>query len=443
MRGLCCELDLYSEKRVEVPLRQVVWAQATQESLEVSFLSRGRKKELVLEKIEGQVDDGEVDTAIEWAEALVNAAYTGLTRCRRLKVLVNPHSGVGKAPSMFTNTVEPILRSARCSLDVTYTTHARHGYEIAKDLALQYDAIVTLSGDGLIHEVINGFAHHSDPPNAFSIPIVPVPLGSGNALSLNLLGINDGFDVSAAALNVLKGRPMKSDLFSITQNGRKTYSFMSQALGLMADLDIGTENLRWMGDTRFLVGLLRGVLQPRQCPVTLSVKVAEQDKHKMVQALHSRQKGTTNNHLSGGSSVKTDLNRPQQPEDEQGWITFDKPILYVYAGQGPYVGRDLMAFPVSLPDDGMIDVIAQELTTRGEILSGMVGAQNGNPYWRVTQHYFKAHAYRVKPLVEKGHFAVDGEVFPFEEFTVEVQPAMATFLSQHGHYAVEFTSERQ
>jgi sphingosine kinase len=54
------------------------------------------------------------------------------------------------------------------------------------------------------------------------------------------------------------GHPMKSDLFSITQNGRKTYSFMSQALGLMADLDIGTENLRWMGDTRFLVGLLRG-----------------------------------------------------------------------------------------------------------------------------------------------------------------------------------------
>lgn len=33
---------------------------------------------------------------------------------------------------------------------------------------------------------------------------------------------------------------------------------MSQSLGLMADLDIGTEHLRWMGDTRFMVGLLRG-----------------------------------------------------------------------------------------------------------------------------------------------------------------------------------------
>lgn len=51
---------------------------------------------------------------------------------------------------------------------------------------------------------------------------------------------------------------MKVDLFSITQGGKRSLSFMSQALGLMADLDLGTEHLRWMGDTRFMVGLLKG-----------------------------------------------------------------------------------------------------------------------------------------------------------------------------------------
>jgi sphingosine kinase len=54
------------------------------------------------------------------------------------------------------------------------------------------------------------------------------------------------------------GQPMKVDLFSITQGEKRTVSFMSQAVGLMADLDIGTDNLRWMGDTRFIYGLLRG-----------------------------------------------------------------------------------------------------------------------------------------------------------------------------------------
>lgn len=33
---------------------------------------------------------------------------------------------------------------------------------------------------------------------------------------------------------------------------------MSVSMGLMADLDINTEHLRWMGDTRFIYGFLRG-----------------------------------------------------------------------------------------------------------------------------------------------------------------------------------------
>jgi hypothetical protein len=77
-RLLCCELEFCSDKKVEVPLQQVIWAQATQVSLEVIFLSRKQKKEpLSLERIEGRVEGGEGAAPIEWAEALMNAAYTG------------------------------------------------------------------------------------------------------------------------------------------------------------------------------------------------------------------------------------------------------------------------------------------------------------------------------------------------------------------------------
>lgn len=51
---------------------------------------------------------------------------------------------------------------------------------------------------------------------------------------------------------------MKVDLFSLTQNGKRTISFMAQTLGLMADLDFDTEHLRWMGDTRFMYGFIKG-----------------------------------------------------------------------------------------------------------------------------------------------------------------------------------------
>ena len=66
---------------------------------------------------------------------------------------------------------------------------------------------------------------------------------------------------------------MKHDICSVTVGGQRVFSFMSQALGLMADLDLGklhhpvkidsdaiagTEHLRWMGDTRFIFGFIRG-----------------------------------------------------------------------------------------------------------------------------------------------------------------------------------------
>lgn len=56
----------------------------------------------------------------------------------------------------------------------------------------------------------------------------------------------------------LLGRSFRADLFSFIQEGKRTISFMSQAMGVMADLDLGTEHLRWMGDARFVYGIIRG-----------------------------------------------------------------------------------------------------------------------------------------------------------------------------------------
>ena len=47
----------------------------------------------------------------------------------------------------------------------------------------EYDAIIIVSGDGLIHEVINGLMKRSDWSTAIRTPIGVVPGGSGNALA--------------------------------------------------------------------------------------------------------------------------------------------------------------------------------------------------------------------------------------------------------------------
>ena len=42
---------------------------------------------------------------------------------------------------------------------------------------------------------------------------------------------------------------MPVDIFSMTQGDKRVLSFVSQAMGLMAELDVDTEHLRFMGDT--------------------------------------------------------------------------------------------------------------------------------------------------------------------------------------------------
>jgi sphingosine kinase len=151
---------------------------------------------------------------------------------------------------------------------------------------------------------------------------------------------------------------MKIDVCSLTQNGKQSLSYMSQAVGLFADLDLGTEHLRWMGDARFVFGFIRGgmnsslcilvsgftgsqVLQMRQCPVELSYKAAELDKNKMVEAM-MRDGDPDKTTFTPGDESTPGIRLPglkYSKEDDDGWTVFDKPIFTVFAGKVPYVSR--------------------------------------------------------------------------------------------------------
>lgn len=72
------------------------------------------------------------------------------------------------------------------------------------------------------------------------------------------------------------------------------------------------------------------------------MKVAESDKDAMAKAFHDKKAASqdskdsteqTNNASGALPSLK------YLPDDNDGWTTFEDPLLFVYAGQGPYVGR--------------------------------------------------------------------------------------------------------
>ncbi|QRV86091.1 diacylglycerol kinase catalytic domain-containing protein [Ceratobasidium sp. AG-Ba] len=419
--------------KLSTDLRNVLYAEMLPDNtVKIATLAR-RKKSLALVFVTGTLRDPDTpQTAQEWISNLMTTAYNGAPLHRRLKVLVNPAGGKGRGIHLFEKKVRPILVAAHCEVDAITTERPGHATDLAQSFPLDYDALLTVSGDGLIFEVMNGFRRRPDSAKAFALPICPIPAGSGNALSINLFGVKEGFDIALASLNAIKGKRMSYDLCSFTQNGETSVSFLSQAIGLMADIDLGTENLRWMGDTRFIAGYLRSVGQNRPCAMTLSMRVVHSDKTEMAKALHTLK-----------ASAEVDLAPRFANEDVGGpeWLTFEKPILYLYAGTMPYVGRDLMAFPVSLPSDGLVDVSVQELVSRPLMLKMISGAEKGDQFWLPSHHYYKVEAYRLRPHESHGNLSIDGERFPYKEFHVEVLKGLGTTLSLTGTWAGDFGKE--
>lgn len=208
----------------------------------------------------------------EWVQHLVARSYGPAPRRRRAYVLVNPHAGPGGAVKIWENQVKPIFDAARMPLTIHHTTFSGEAVGLVESMDIdQFDIVVPCSGDGLPHEVFNGLGRRPDAKRALhKIAVAHVPCGSGNALACNVFGTHRP---SLAALAIVKGVATPLDLISITQGDRRILSFLSQALGIMAEADLGTEHLRWMGEHRFTYGVVMRILKKKVYPCDLWAKV--------------------------------------------------------------------------------------------------------------------------------------------------------------------------
>lgn len=265
-----------SSNTLAIPFYNVLWAESSSTLITISYASPISKTAVRPHTLTYPLplDHG---PARIWIAKLLDRAYGESQKRKRAKVLLNPHAGKGSALKWWTRDIEPILRAAHIDLDVHTTTSQGEAVTIAAELDIEaYDMVVSCSGDGLPHEVFNGLGKRSDARRALAkIAVVQMPCGSGNAMSCNLTG---SASPSLAALATVKGITTPLDLISITQGSTRTLSFLSQSVGIVAEVDLATENIRWMGQARFTYGFLTRLLKKRIYPCDLAVKVAIEDK---------------------------------------------------------------------------------------------------------------------------------------------------------------------
>lgn len=197
-----------------------------------------------------------------------------------------------------------------------------------------FSVLAAASGDGIIHELLNGLASRPDAIEALKIPMVPIPTGSANGMSINLLGLEDGFDIALACLNAIKGEEMSLDICSAATPEKRRFSFMSVAMGLMAEVDLGTEHLRWLGDTRFVYGFVKGLVYNSAMKARLYLKVDTADKGLMVQRLNDCRHQKRNRKLSQvpkpieDDETLQEIPPPRILEPDSTWVTIESGTRY-------------------------------------------------------------------------------------------------------------------
>ncbi|KAF8208079.1 ATP-NAD kinase-like domain-containing protein [Mycena galopus ATCC 62051] len=444
----------FSATQVEVvPFLHVLFAGVSftptgRSILEFSYLS-AVSSTFQLRQVSGDVSPIQGTAIFKWVSDIQAKAYKDVTPRRRFLVVINPHGGQGKAKKLWKETIEPIFSAAGCIVHVQYTgpvSSPTNAANIARNVDLmEYDALVPVSGDGIVNELINGLTSRPDALSALRIPIAPIPAGSGNALAVNIMGPDKILDGAYAALNAIKGQPMPLDICSVSQGNIRIYSFLSQAFGLMADLDLGTEWIRWIGGIRFVLGFLYGALTGRRYNVEITLKIVESDKRRMAEEYNTHQQslapsvegkvtatdvrmpplafGTTDTPFPLGV-VHERLEAPLEP----GWHTFRTPVQFIMAGKLPWLSRDSMMIPLA-KNDGLIDVVIAPPRSALASIKSVDGQEEGKFIREPDCYYFKVEAYRCTPLERSGYISVDGEAIPYKPFQVENHARLARIMS--------------
>ena len=376
------------------------------------------------------------ETHPDVAQQVLALAYKQSQPAPRVLVVLNNHGGQGNARKLYHTEILPVLRAAHVEYTYIETGYSRHATEIARELELdEYDIVACCSGDGVPHEIINGFFQRPDRARAFDqIALTQLPCGSGNALSLSSHGTSNA---GRATLRMLKLARSRMDAMAVQQNGTTTLLFLSQAFGAIADADIGTEHLRWMGAVRFDLGVAHRLLAKTTYPCDLYVQYAMKDKSE-IQGHYDKHRVT----LSDTRPVQEEDLEPRFEDTSlPGWeqlplyITDDLNIFYV--GKMPYVLGDAQFFPAALPDDGCMDlVVTTAKTSFFKMAKLLFSVDRGGHVHSPDVLHAKIKAYKLVPRVRLDHhyLLVDGESFPVQPLQVEVLSKVLTVLLDDGFF---------
>ena len=178
---------------------------------------------------------------------------------RRYLVVVNPYSGTGKGEQTYNSTVKPMLEQAGIDHDVCITQRSGHAMERMErsdgddDDISTYNGLIAMGGDGILWEMLQGLRARSDAKALLQrLAIGIVGCGTSNGLAKSILHQSmEKYSPLESTFLICKGRTSYLDLSQYETISGKAYTgFLTFSWAFIADVDLDSECIRWMGVAR-------------------------------------------------------------------------------------------------------------------------------------------------------------------------------------------------
>jgi len=174
----------------------------------------------------------------------------------RAKVIVNPAAGAGKTIKKWPR-VKELLDGMKLDFDFEFTDAPGHGMELAKAAGKKgYEFIVSVGGDGTIHEIANGL-HQAGA--AAQVPVGIVNTGTG-ADYIRTIGVPRRYKEACKCLLSPNRRMVDLGVVEYTRKGKREKRLFVNFAGIGFDAEVvraTTEKFKAMGSMpSYLMGLL-------------------------------------------------------------------------------------------------------------------------------------------------------------------------------------------
>ncbi|KAI6197162.1 hypothetical protein M3Y94_01191600 [Aphelenchoides besseyi] len=383
---------------------------------------------------------------------LIVEEFTSISESsRRLLIFVNPKSGAGLGARVFKQKVFPALNQNAIRFELIKTEFPGHAANIVKtrtDL-LDFNAILIVSGDGLIFEVVNAIIERSDCTQILSnLPFAIVPCGSGNGLLSSVfahqrLAIGNDVFVNTAieALTNSDAISLPVNLIKIQTPDRTFGSFLSIGFGLLAEIDIESESLRTIcGGNRFFWGAIRRILSLRSYRARLSFLEAPTDlapdetepisvyEEKLIEK-QPNHVDTTKTSDVWSSYVQTEVPNLDVPV-QSTWKTIEDEFISVYAVSTSHISNiNIYAPDAQLNEQQMhlTYILKRDIPNRAAIAKFLTAFETHQHLELPFCHYVKVRAFRLELLEDtrQSPFVVDGELIPFSGSVQKLQAVVS------------------